>query len=86
MTTKITIVIEYGNEADVPRFGANMLATIYDPKSPGFGMMPGKIIAVAFEDVLQEKDAPQDNTNLISEVKALREELEASSNLVERTP
>jgi hypothetical protein len=56
MTTKITIVIEYENEADVPRFGANMIAIIRDTKEPGFGGMPGKVIAVAFDDMLSEKE------------------------------
>jgi len=58
MKPKITVVLEYENEADIPRFGAGMVAVVYDTTEArsGWKGMAGKIIAVAFEDVLQEKE------------------------------
>lgn len=41
---RITILLEYENQSDVPRFGANMTA------------LGGKIIAVQFGDALAENE------------------------------
>ena len=45
---RITVVLEYEDFMQIPVFGANMYAVIAGTS--------GKIVAVAFEDALSEKD------------------------------
>ena len=48
MSKRITVVLEYEDDMAIPAFGANMVVQI-----AGFY---GKLVAVAFEDVLVERE------------------------------
>ena len=53
MAVRITVVIEYEKEIDVPAFSANTLVFID-------GALSAKVIAVAFEDILAKEEVCSD--------------------------